>query len=193
MNRPFFSMSVGMPSFRVSLLLIPLFLMSGCASGPRVLERSYPADHVVPLRQLGEIQDVTVLNDMAVYLEQGETFPLEIAVDTGLFTVAQKKVDVVVKRRVYVSIRFDENMSPERQAELRGMSREKMETMTEAERARLLGEVMLFLSPDARHWAPLTDMDAIKQVFGIQGGSLSLGLGMTLKDGLWGYVTMKTQ
>jgi hypothetical protein len=51
---------------------------------------------------------------------------------------------------------------------------------------------MIYLSSDAKSWAPYTDIKAAKKVFGIQGGSVSFGMGMTKEDGIRIFLNAKT-
>lgn len=50
---------------------------------------------------------------------------------------------------------------------------------------------MLYLSRDAIHWAPLNDMRATKEIFGLQGGEISLGISMSETEGIWALFSMK--
>jgi hypothetical protein len=52
------------------------------------------------------------------------------------------------------------------------------------------GEIQL--SPDREHWAAIGDMDAMKKVFGIEGGQLSLGFGVSGSHGPQGTIKLKT-
>jgi len=41
----------------------------------------------------------------------------------------------------------------------------------------------VMLSPDGESWAPIQDLDALKEAFGIERGSLSLGFGVSSDEG----------
>jgi len=51
---------------------------------------------------------------------------------------------------------------------------------------------MIYLSPDAKSWVPYTDIKAVKKVFGMQGGSVSFGMGITKEDGLRIFLNART-
>jgi hypothetical protein len=50
---------------------------------------------------------------------------------------------------------------------------------------------MLYISKDATEWAPVGDIKAIKKVFGSKGGTISFGMGMSKKEGIWSYLNVK--
>lgn len=61
---------------------------------------------------------------------------------------------------------------------------------TQGNRIRFERDVYLFiskdgalLSPDARRWARIQDAKALKDVFGIQGGTLQIGFGASQEEG----------
>ena len=51
---------------------------------------------------------------------------------------------------------------------------------------------MIYLSLDAKNWAPYTDIKAVKKLFGIQGGAVSFGMGITKAHGLSIFLNAKT-
>jgi hypothetical protein len=52
---------------------------------------------------------------------------------------------------------------------------------------------MLYLSSDARRWAPLYDGMALKQVMGIKGVTFALGFEMDQKEGVKSVLIVKTE
>ena len=65
-----------------------------------------------------------------------------------------------------------------------GVDYKNFATMSEKNRKNILRNIMIFLSTDAKNWAPYTDIHAVKQLFGLQGGSFSVGMGVTKEEGL---------
>ena len=65
-----------------------------------------------------------------------------------------------------------------------------MSKMSDAEKGKYLRNLML--SRDAIHWAPLVNRKAMKEVLGIKGASIALGLGMTQKEGIRSSLKIKT-
>jgi len=51
---------------------------------------------------------------------------------------------------------------------------------------------MIYLSSDAKRWAPYTDIKVVEQVFGIRGGSVSFGMGVTKVEGIKIFLNLKT-
>ena len=64
--------------------------------------------------------------------------------------------------------------------------------MSEADKQKFIKEFMIYLSSDAKRWAPYTDIKAVEQVFGIKGGSFSFGMGISKEDGIRMSLNAKT-
>jgi len=64
--------------------------------------------------------------------------------------------------------------------------------ISEENKQEFFKNFMIYLSSDAKSWVPYTDIKAVKKVFGIQGGSVSFGMGITKEDGLRIFLNAKT-
>jgi hypothetical protein len=64
--------------------------------------------------------------------------------------------------------------------------------MSENEKQMFLKNILIYLSPDAKRWIPYTDISATEKAFGIKGGSISFGMGITKQDGINIFLNAKT-
>jgi len=76
-------------------------------------------------------------------------------------------------------------------AELENFSKEKMSEMSESDKRKFFANYMLYISRDATKWAPVSDIKAIKKVFGSKGGTISFGVGISEKEGIRSYLDVK--
>ncbi len=161
--------------------------IAGCASTGVVVKKVNP-DQIIHYSQLQkEWEKGGGLHNTVAYVDKGETIPMEISVDNDLIGLKDTKVDFILKERIY--FRF-ENLSGEEWAALQNLDEEKLSKMSDAEKRKYLRNLML--SRDAIHWAPLVNRKAMKELLGIKGGSIALGLGMTKKEGIWSSLKIKT-
>jgi len=89
--------------------------------------------------------------------------------------------NLILKQKVYFRLRIPE-----------GINVENKSALSEEDKQIFFKNFMIYLSSDAKSWAPYTDIKAVKKVFGIQGGSVSFGMGITKQDGLSIYLNVKT-
>jgi len=170
--------------------LIVLVSMCGC-SQHQIIRKEFTTAQIRPLGELKSVNDIRALNNQAAYLDQGEAIPLKLSIDSEWLGLRQDHVDLIAKRRIYVRLTVPEDMSKERLERVLSLDAEKLSNMSDAERAQLFKDVMLYLSSDASHWAPLNDSKALKEVFEIRGGSVSVGMGMNATEGAWASLALK--
>ena len=166
------------------MLFVPLVLILGCAQTGIVVKEFRP-DHVVHVSAIQKLDAAADLDDYVWYLDKGDTFPLELDLDSGILGVTEKKVTMVVKERVCFRVKMPQGLSREQRSELENLSREQLSAMSDAEKENFYKDFMMYVSRDCVRWAPYNDLQALKDILGIRGGSLSLGMGMTRKDGVW--------
>ena len=65
--------------------------------------------------------------------------------------------------------------------------------MSKNEKQMFLKNIMIYLSADAKRWVPYTDIRAVEKAFGIKGGSISFGMGITKQDGINIFLNTKTK
>ncbi len=164
------------------------FVLAGCAQSKVVVKEVKP-DQVIHYSQLQKLDKISSLFDTVAYVDKGETIPMEISLDSDLVGLKERKIDFILKERIYFLLRMPENLSPEEKAALESLDEEKLAKMSEAERMKYFRNIML--SRDAVHWAPLGNMKAMKEVLEIKKGSIALGLGMTKKEGISSFLKIK--
>jgi hypothetical protein len=164
-----------------------IFAIAGCASTGVVVKKVNP-DQIIHYSQLQkEWEKVGGMYNPVAYVDKGETIPMEISFDNDLIGLKDKKVDFILKERIY--FRF-ENLSGEEWAALRNLDEEKLSKMSDAEKGKYLKNLML--STDAIHWAQVVNRKAMKELLGIKGGSIAVGLGMTKEGGIKSTLKIKT-
>lgn len=175
---------------RNALFLIVLVSLCGCAQH-HIVHQELTSAQIRPLSELKTVNDIRVLNNQASYLDRGEAVPLQLSIDSEWLGLRQDHVDLIAKRRIYFRFSVPEDMSGERMERLLSLDAQKLSNMSDAEREQLFKDVMLYLSSDAVHWAPLNDTKALKEVFELQGGSVSLGMGMNATEGVWTSLALR--
>jgi hypothetical protein len=172
-------------------ILIMILSIAGCA-GTNVISKEFRPENTIHYSRLDKLESTpAALNSHAVYLDKGDRFPLELSLDTDIIGIADRKIDVVAKQKLFFMLKMPENLSKEELAELENLSKEKISEMSESDRRKLFASFMLYISRDASEWAPVSDIKAIKKVFGSKGGTISFGMGMSKKEGIWSYLGVK--
>ncbi|HOS98734.1 MAG TPA: hypothetical protein PLR71_09795 [Deltaproteobacteria bacterium] len=161
-----------------------LFCVAGCA-GTQVVTKDFQPDRIIHYPAFLSLGEDAQLDSYAVYLDRGDTFPLELSLKSDIIGFQEKNVNIVVKERVYFTMEFPADWPREKLDRLRNLDREALTSMSESERQDLLKDLKIYVSRDGMHWAAYNDLDTIKELFGIRGGTISLGMGMGNKDGIW--------
>jgi t-SNARE complex subunit (syntaxin) len=164
-------------NLRLFAVLMMMTIVAGCAK-PSIIVQEFKAEQIIHYRQM---KDVENLSDYVVYLNKGEKIPVKMTLDSEILDLSNEEIELVLKQKVYFRLSMPE-----------GMHAEKKMTMSEAEKQKFLKEIMIYLSLDAIKWAPYTDIKAVEQLFGIKGGSVSFGMGITKEDGLRIFLNLKT-
>lgn len=164
-------------SYPLLSTLTMMSVIAGCA-GPRIFVQDFSAEQIIHYSQMKNIENVS---DYVVYLNEGDRIPLKMTLDSELLDIASEDIHLVLKQKVYFRLRMPE-----------GIDAENESAMTEEERQKFFGDFMIYLSPDAKTWAPYTDVKAVEQVFGIEGGSFSFGMGITKEDGIIAFLNART-
>ena len=170
------------------LIIIPLVV--GCA-GTNVISREFRPEDTIHYSQLDKLEGIQDLKSHAVYLEKGDRFPLELAVDTGIIGIVHSVVDVEASQKLFFMLQITDDISEEQTIELEELTPEKLTAMREPDKRKLLSSLMLYVSRDARQWAPVNDPAAVKKVFGSKGGTVSFGMGMSMENGIWSYLGVR--
>jgi hypothetical protein len=177
--------------FMKTLTILTLFLLiAGCAE-TNIISKEFRPENTIHYSQLDKLGGISALNSYAVYLDKGDKFPLELSFDTDIIGIADKKIDVEAKQKLYFMLKMPENLSKKELAELENLSKEKISEMSESDKKKFFANYMLYISRDATEWAPVSDIKAIKKVFGIKGGTISFGVGISEKESIRSYLDVR--
>ena len=173
------------------LTILTLFLLiAGCA-GTNIIKKEFRPENTVHYSRLDKLESIPALNTYAIYLDKGDRFPLEFSLDTDMIEIADRKIDIVAKQKLFFMLKIPEKLSKEELSGLEDLSKEKISEMSESDKRKFFANFMLYISKDAAEWAPVSDIKAIKKVFGSKGGTISFGMGMSKKEGIWSYLNVK--
>jgi len=174
---------------RLTILTL-FFLIAGCA-GTSILTKEFRPENTIHYSKLDKLGGISALNNYAVYLDKGDRFPLELSLDTDIIGIADKKIDMEAKQKLFFMLKMPENLSKEELTELENLSKEEISEMSESDKRKFFANYMLYISKDATKWAPVSDIKAIKKVFGSKGGAISFGVGISEKEGIRSYINVK--
>ncbi len=164
-------------------------LSFGCAHHQVVKE--FSPDRIRPLSEFRTFTEPSDLIDNVAYLAPGDAIPVKLRFESDWLGIRQDEVELVAKRKIFLRVGLPEDISRERVEKLRNLDAQKLREMSEPEKAALFEGVMLYLSKDGIRWAPLNDRGAIKEVFDIESGVLTAGMGMNASEGLWADLSME--
>ena len=164
--------------YRLINILMVMAIIVGCAKSS-IIVQSFKTEQIVHYRQITNNENM--LFDYVIYLNKGDKIPVKMTLDSEILDIANEQTNLILKQKVYFRLRIPE-----------GIDSEKISTMSEEDKQKLFKNSMLYISSDAKRWAPYTDFKAIEQLFGIKGGSFSIGMGMTKEDGVRMFLNAKT-
>jgi len=140
-----------------------LLLIDGCTT-PQVKYQEYKASEIVHYTQFKHTNDIS---NHAFYLDKGDKVLVAMKLDSKIADMSDNQLELTLKKRVYFRMQLPA-----------GFTMDDFSKLTEQERRKLYQKDIIHLSADAKTWAPYTDGKAIQQLFGINGGALSLGIAL---------------
>jgi hypothetical protein len=176
---------------QIWIVISTVIILTGCA-GNKLITKSFPAEQMLHYSQLKDWDDTKSLNNYVIYINQGETIPLNIAMDTDFMAFKQDQVDIIVKQKLYFMIKMPENLTADELARLNKLNAGNISEMNSKQWAAFVENYMLYVSKDAMHWAPLYGSKAYREVLGFQSGSFSLGFMASTTGGLEADLKVKT-
>jgi hypothetical protein len=111
--------------------------------------------------------------------------PIKLNLDCRLLGFKEEQVHLAVKQRIYFRIELVDGHSLSRLEKLMALTPETRAELPREELEELIKGINFYLSSDTRSWARATDPKAIKEIFGLGQGELSLGMSMDKVEGLW--------
>ncbi len=130
---------------------------------------------------MGKIKGLTKLKGKIFYADKGDKFPLILSLDTDIVDFDRKKINLVLKKKLYIMFKFSKSLTEEQFAKLK---------------LKQQGQVIvkgIYFSLDAKNWASIIDLKAVKEILGIKGGYFFFGFSISTKKGLEGRLKMETK
>lgn len=164
-------------NYKFFTVLMMLSMVIGCAN-QRIIHQEYTPAQTIHYSRMENIENVSAY---AFYLDKGDRIPVKMTVDSDLFDIADWQCELILKQRVYFRFKLPEGIHAVNEL-----------PMSPNEKRMLLKSIMIYLSPDAEKWSPYRDIRAVSNMFGIKGGSISFGMGITKQDGINIFLNAKT-
>jgi len=165
-----------MNCIRMSILIL-ITTIAGCST-QNIIQQTYNPNRII---HYSEIENIDNISNYVVYLNKGDKIPLKMTVDSDLLELNDDQINLILKQKVYFRVKMPD-----------GINEEKISAMNEQEKQEVSKNTLLYVSADAKNWATISDVKAIKHIFGIEGGSFSIGMGMTKEDGVLISMSAKT-
>lgn len=157
--------------------ILMLIIIAGCTKQSIILE-SFETEQIIHCSQISTIENIS---NYVIYLNKGDKIPLNMTLDSEVIKIDNEEINVILKQKVYFRLGMPE-----------GINAENIPKISKENKQKFFRNFMIYLSLDAKSWVPYTDIKAVKKVFGIQGGSVSFGMGITKEDGLRIFLSAKT-
>lgn len=158
-------------------ILMMMTIIIGCAKS-NIIVKDFKTDQIIHYSQLKSIEGIS---NYVVYLNKGDKISLKMTLDSEILDIANEEINLILKQKVYFRLRMPD-----------GINSKKISAMSEENKQKLFKNIMIYISPDAKMWAPYTDIKAVAQIFGIKGGSFSFGMGIMKNDRITIFLNAKT-
>ncbi len=184
---------INVRSYMISTGMMILFtiVLTGCA-GNKLLVRSFPEENIVHYSQIKGWEKTKSLNNTVAYMNEGDTLPLSISMNTDFIGFEQDHIDLVAKKKLYFMIKMPENLTEEEISQINDIDMQRISQWSDAEKNAFFKKFMLYVSADAVHWAPLCNPKSLRNVFGYEKGFISFGMMANTTDGLGASFNLKT-
>jgi len=164
-------------NYKLFTILIMFSIVLGCAN-QRIIRQEYKPEQKIHYSQMKTIDNIS---NYVFYLDEGDIIPLQLTLDSELVDIDDWKCDLILKQKVYFRLKM-----PEGTQDINTLP------ISENERQMFLKNILIYLSADAERWIPYTDVSAAAKAFGIKGGSISFGMGITEQDAINIFLNVKT-
>ena len=162
---------------RYFTILALIFIIVGCTKQNIILQ-DFGSEQTIHYSQMKNIENIS---DYVIYLDKGDKIPVKMSLDSELVDIDDWKCDLVLKQKVYFILKMPEDINAKNKW-----------SMSNNGKRLFLKNIMIYLSADAKRWVPYTDIRAAEKAFGIKGGSISFGMGITKQDGINIFINAKT-
>lgn len=164
-------------NYRFFNILMLMAIIIGCAK-PGIIHQEFKTEQIIHYSQMKNIENIS---NYVAYLNKGNKIPLKITLDSEILDIANEEINLILKQKVYFRLKMPE-----------GVNAEKVSAMSKEEKQIFIKNIMIYLSSDANRWVLYNDIKAVQKVFGIKGGSFSIGMGITKEDGIRVFINVKS-
>jgi len=173
------------------MMLSAVVAITGCA-GQKVLVKPAIAEKVIHYSELRGWDETKNLNGYVVYVNEGETIPLKLSMESDFMDFKQDRIDVIAKQKLYFMIKMPEDLSAAELARLEDLKTDHFSKMSREEKSAFFKDYMLYVSRDAKHWAPLYGSRAYRKVLGFKHGLIHFGIMAGPANGLEANLAIET-
>ena len=131
-----------------------------------------------PIIQMKNIENIS---NYVVYLNKGDKIPLKLTLDSEILDIANEEINLILKQKIYFKLKMSE-----------GINAENISATSKEKKQEFIKNVMIYLSSDANRWALYTNIKAVQQIFGMKGGSFSIGMEITKEEGIRVFLNVKS-
>lgn len=171
--------------------VVVICILSSCGGRGVIVKHPNP-DKMMHFSELAAVGENQNLNNYVLYVNEGDSIPLKISMDTEFMAFKEDKIHFLAKQKLYFMIKMPESLTEEEIQRLNSLKAENFAEMSKAERNALFEKYMLYISKDAKEWAPLYGSRAYREVLGFSKGTVSLGLMAGKENGLGGSLEVQT-
>ncbi len=185
------SIKCGQVCIHVAAFALFVLSFTGCA-GNGVYMKAYSPETTAHYSRLRSYPEPGNLKDCVFYVNEGETIPVKLSMETDFMAFKEEQIEIVAKQKLYFLVRMAENLSSDELSRLNKLDARSFSKMSKEEKADFLRNYTLYISRDARRWAPLSGSRAYKEVLGFKTGQLSFTILATAPDGLGASLDIRT-
>jgi len=160
------------------ILIISVFAVLQACASQNVMIRDFPPQNTVHYSQLKKNSvSLEQLGSYAIMVNQGDTIPFDITLKTVFFEISKTRINLKAKQKMYFMVKTP-----------LGYTSAQVTAMNEEQLKAFYRKCAMFISNDARRWAPVADTRALKEVFSIQSGSISLGMYLKFEESIRAFL-----
>lgn len=174
-----------------ALFLAAIISLAGCATSGVLTKPSDPGG-VMHFSEIKRWDETKSLNNQVFYVNQGETLPLSVSINSDFMALKQDHIDIVAKQKIYFMVKMPSDLSMDELKKLNTIDAQSLAEMDDDQRKAFFKDYMIFISKDAANWAPLNNGKAIKKVMGFRTGLVSFGIMASTTEGLGASLNLKT-
>jgi hypothetical protein len=162
-----------------SLVSSIAMLSAGCAT--TVTMKHDPATYLdfaaVQKNKLGFAE----VQNRVIRFNEGDRIPLRITVNSEIAGLSTNKIDVIVKKKVFVLVK---NENPN--------ANKNIDALTAEEAKAVISSMKIYISIDETNWRLITKIQDIQGALGIEGGMINTSFFFTKENGFGTELTLET-